>query len=824
MGDAHPRAKVDEIKAVYDRLFNSSTRLGKIKDAALGGRLFAPADDGHGVPGRSIAWKLFLIQVEPLQPDLPLSQLPYLDTLQRSRKEFVDLMMEKMRAPDGSYEDGFIIPGTHASPPRINRSTSNLEKNNPLSLHDENPWRDWFAAIELRKTILQDVERTFPDLLYFRDPDVQAQLTNILYLYSVLHPDIGYRQGMHELLAPLYHAVDFDSQLENDSSTNDATLAEFCSRAWASADAWVLFCAVMKGVGRWYEWREPSASITGASPLGSHVQLNVPTRQAEIKAYVAPVVEACQRVQSTYLKNVDPLLWKSMQAAGIEPQIYGIRWLRLLFTREFPLEEAMIMWDGLFACDSSFDLAQWVCVAMLVRIRNQLIPADYTGQLTFLLRYPAPPPPDADNPPTSHPITLLLRQALTLQMSPTPSTGVSVVLENRNLLNIPMDVPEPPPPPVRRRPGHVQRGQSISASEASGSTARQTPILSSATHGRQTSSQQSLGLPETWAKGILDRGESLGINRANILTAVTEFRRNLPELAAQAASFVRTPLSPSQQHDTFPLAVDRPVEERPPWEPRTRFEMEREIVQLKSAQKRCGKALQWVVDALLQDEENSTDSEKVKSIKQKKRDALESLAYVRDILNGNVADIEDDRLVSEEDQRRAKEANKQIGPAMGPAPQATTAVAKHISPPQPAAPLPLPTVEPRSPGGRTMGQHPAFASFPSTVSSSPPRPTRSSLASTNDQLPRGASTPLNSPPVPKSDKNATAFAPWNYTPSGFASASAVVPLPPPASVAPMSPATPSGMRFPTINAAPPADAADRASRRTVSHDPLGAIP
>jgi hypothetical protein len=48
---------------------------------------------------------------------------------------------------------------------------------------------------------------SFPDIGYFRDDDVQQQLTNILFLYAVMHPDIEYRQGMHELLAPVYYAV-----------------------------------------------------------------------------------------------------------------------------------------------------------------------------------------------------------------------------------------------------------------------------------------------------------------------------------------------------------------------------------------------------------------------------------------------------------------------------------------------------------------------------------------------------------------------------------------------------------------------------------------
>lgn len=48
---------------------------------------------------------------------------------------------------------------------------------------------------------------SFPDIGYFRDDDVQQQLTNILFLYAVMHPDIEYRQGMHELLAPVYYVV-----------------------------------------------------------------------------------------------------------------------------------------------------------------------------------------------------------------------------------------------------------------------------------------------------------------------------------------------------------------------------------------------------------------------------------------------------------------------------------------------------------------------------------------------------------------------------------------------------------------------------------------
>jgi TBC1 domain family protein 5 len=235
----------------------------------------------------------------------------------------------------------------------------------------QNPWTEWFAQVELRKTILQDVERTyvstflswltfaytrlrsFPEIGFFRDSEVQSQLTNVLFLYSVTNPDIGYftsyaqlslypspfimnahhhyhpgyRQGMHELLAPLYYAVDYDSIEDENSALDDAIIREICSRKWVAADAWSLFDSVMHGVERWYEWREspPTASSrNNASPLATHINLNIPDGRVDMQPYVVPVVQACNHIQSTLLQTVDPLLWKHMQTAGIEPQIYGM--------------------------------------------------------------------------------------------------------------------------------------------------------------------------------------------------------------------------------------------------------------------------------------------------------------------------------------------------------------------------------------------------------------------------------------------------------------------------------------------------------------------
>lgn len=49
----------------------------------------------------------------------------------------------------------------------------------------------------------------------------------------------------------------------------------------------------------------------------------------------------------------------------------GRRWIRLLFGREFPLDELIEVWDCLFAEDPGLQLVDYICVAMLLRIRWQ---------------------------------------------------------------------------------------------------------------------------------------------------------------------------------------------------------------------------------------------------------------------------------------------------------------------------------------------------------------------------------------------------------------------------------------------------------------------
>ncbi|CAG7846481.1 SubName: Full=Related to molybdenum cofactor biosynthetic protein {ECO:0000313/EMBL:CCA66895.1} [Serendipita indica DSM 11827] len=705
------------IADAYRLLFGSLTRERLRENAANGALMPQKFEFGaYGLAGRSLAWKALLMPAPPLTTELSQHPVPPLAEIRRRRDLYVDVLRDLMQAPDGNYEEGFILPG-HSRPPTPALKTGTFEKNNPLSLDEQNPWKQWFENVDLRKTIRQDVQRTFPDLSYFREPEVQSDLTNILFLHAAKHPEIGYRQGMHEILAAIFLAVDYDSLDRWTSSVDDRDILEMCDRTWVAADAWSLFGLVMNSMNIWFEWREP----TGA-PKETENGLN---------PYVAPIVTTSNRIQNQYLSNVDPTLWRKMSELGIEPQLFLIRWLRLLFSREFGFRETMILWDGLFALDPSLELAQWICVAMLVRIRNQLLPSDYSEQLTYLLRYPA-----AEGGALH--VSLLLQQAVRLSQEPNTSTGASIVLQNRNLLGIPIEVPEPPARPTPRRRGDRPQQQQTSI---------RTP-----TEKRESPQP---GFPELIARNIIDKSESLGINRA-IFNTVSEIRRNWTEIPS---AFSRSYTASSTDLPSLSYSQNNPSPdlETPVWEGRGRSDIEMELAALRNQQKTLAHAMTWAVNALLK------DSDRLGS---QNREALDCLSYARDVLmTGNVMKLDQDRLVSH---------------AAPPPPPKEAQVGTQI-PPSNEAPTPSVMLSKRDyqpPVGLTRTPHVIKPEVSPLHTTPYHRPSASSFASSTPSQERPRSTASSAPPTaspryitsPTSPTPRSSGLQWQHSPPSMMSA------------------------------------------------------
>uniref|UniRef100_A0AAQ5XCS4 TBC1 domain family member 5 n=1 Tax=Amphiprion ocellaris TaxID=80972 RepID=A0AAQ5XCS4_AMPOC len=306
----------------WDDLFLNSNYLARIRQAGINGRL-------RSSRFRSVCWKL------------------YLEALPEDRGQWINKTKE-LRA---QYEK---IKETHITNPRKAAGQQDLVVNNPLSQDEGSLWNKFFQDKELKGMIKQDVLRTFPEIRYFQDEDVRTKLTDILFCYARENEQLLYKQGMHELLAPIVFVLHCDHQAFQHASET------------ASPSQMLLIDV--------YGKEEMLTSIPFARPQDSGPSVAIVTK--------------VNRIQDQLVKKHDIELHMHLNRLEIAPQIYGIRWVRLLFGREFPLQDLLVVWDALFADSITLDLVDYIFVAMLLYIRDALIASNFQTCLGLLMHYP----------------------------------------------------------------------------------------------------------------------------------------------------------------------------------------------------------------------------------------------------------------------------------------------------------------------------------------------------------------------------------------------------------------------------------------------------
>ncbi|XP_021373959.1 TBC1 domain family member 5-like isoform X2 [Mizuhopecten yessoensis] len=339
----------------WDKLFTKPNYRRLLRALAMTGNL-------RSSRFRSICWKVFL---EVIPEDMGR----WIPKIREWRAKYDDLKRKLIINPRKA----------------VDHSVSDLVVNNPLSQADESPWNQFFLDNELRLTIKQDVIRTFPEIQFFQNPELQEQMIDLLFCYSRAHSSILYKQGMHELLAPLIFVLHCDHQAflhANEVESLGEIVKELMDPTYLEHDAYAMLCQIMDTVEPWYNSKDILVPKTKEK-----VTVTLFSRAQDTNSSIA-IVSKLTRVHDYILKKFDPELHLHLERLDIAPQIYGIRWVRLLFGREFPMQDLLVLWDALFADGIGFDLVDYVFASMLLYIRDLLLASDYPQCLNCLMRFP----------------------------------------------------------------------------------------------------------------------------------------------------------------------------------------------------------------------------------------------------------------------------------------------------------------------------------------------------------------------------------------------------------------------------------------------------
>lgn len=116
-----------------------------------------------------------------------------------------------------------------------------------------------------------------------------------------MHPDIGYRQGMHEIAAPILWVIERDAVDSEDPESRgvDHTATEIMDSSYIEHDAFTLFSLVMQTAKSFYESAE-----TGSTTKDT------------------PMLVRSSRIFERYLPKADPGLSAHLVKLEIVPQIF----------------------------------------------------------------------------------------------------------------------------------------------------------------------------------------------------------------------------------------------------------------------------------------------------------------------------------------------------------------------------------------------------------------------------------------------------------------------------------------------------------------------
>mmetsp|Transcript_20750 Transcript_20750/g.46248 ORF Transcript_20750/g.46248 Transcript_20750/m.46248 type:complete len:536 (-) Transcript_20750:74-1681(-) len=224
--------------------------------------------------------------------------------------------------------------------------------------------------IELLDQIRKDVIRTQPDLPFFstefRTQDVESWipgseidivkpyrhcdlLARILFVFAKLNPGLSYVQGMNELAAVIYHVLSLETH-------SGATLEH------KEADVFHLFTSIM------VEQRDVFVKSLDFHDTGMYGRI---------------------RQMNDILRRVDPEVHRRLETNRVDPTFYSVRWITILFSQDFPLSAVVTMWDCFLADPGHpHPLADYVCAAIAVALREELLQGDFTANMHSLQRLP----------------------------------------------------------------------------------------------------------------------------------------------------------------------------------------------------------------------------------------------------------------------------------------------------------------------------------------------------------------------------------------------------------------------------------------------------
>ena len=328
---------------------------------------------------RNMTWRIFL---NVFSQDETISD--WIETLSKQREEY------KIKSKNLLKKTKF------QGDPLGGGSNSNNEE-----------WKNYYIEKDMKDLIKLDLSRTYQELKLFHDEKIVTMLSNILFIWSKENIDLGYKQGMNDLLSIIFLAF-YPFYYPNDTKNTKEDLIKFSSQFELAmhhskdlylffndennfeSDLYFTFNNLMKrGMKDLYCLTENEHKKIDYKKY--ELFENEWTKE-ENDDFVNPLLTRCSLIIKEKLKMIDPLLFQHFLNIELNTGIVLQRWLKCIFCREYELNEIFTLWDAIFSNedDNNYPLIfiDFLAIAMIINIRNELFEGGQTECFALLFKYP----------------------------------------------------------------------------------------------------------------------------------------------------------------------------------------------------------------------------------------------------------------------------------------------------------------------------------------------------------------------------------------------------------------------------------------------------
>jgi TBC1 domain family protein 5 len=263
---------------------------------------------------------------------------------------------------------------------------------------------------DLKNLINKDLERTHQEMDLFLQNKIKNILANVLYIWSKENSEVSYRQGMNELLAiifivfyPFYftssrkpkntkeNILDF---LKDISLYKDDIYIYFHDEDEIQSDLFFTFEALMKkGMTNLFDPHILQKDEPGYKLYEIFPQMWKDDSNENKPTYV---YRRSTLIIKEKLKSLDNSLYSHFKKIDLNCEVFLQRYLRCIFCREFNLKDVYIIWDIIFYDyyvnrkkeKYDFIYMDYICIAMIFKIRDALKDADQNECFSTLFKYP----------------------------------------------------------------------------------------------------------------------------------------------------------------------------------------------------------------------------------------------------------------------------------------------------------------------------------------------------------------------------------------------------------------------------------------------------